>query len=72
MQRYQKLTYGYRRGNVGGGDKSGAWGKHTHSTMYKIATQQGPTIQHKELSLKYPVITNMRKEQKNEYMYMYN
>ena len=27
-----------------GGDKSGAWGEHTHSTIYKIANQQGPTV----------------------------
>ena len=27
-----------------GRDKSGAWGEHTHTTIYKIDNKQGPTI----------------------------
>ena len=34
---------------LGGGDKSGAWDEHTHTTIYKIDNQQGPTVQHREL-----------------------
>ena len=29
---------------MGGRDKSGAWDEHTHTTMYKIDNQQGPTV----------------------------
>ena len=39
-----KQTYSYQRGNLGGRDKSGAWDEHTHTTMYKIDNQQGPTV----------------------------
>ena len=42
--KYQKQTYSYQRGNDGGGDKSGAWDEHTHTTIYKIDNKQGPTI----------------------------
>ena len=31
------------------GDKSGAWDKQTHTTIYKIDNQQGPTVRHREL-----------------------
>ena len=27
-----------------GGDKLGAWDSHTHTTIYKIDNQQGPTV----------------------------
>ena len=27
-----------------GWDKSGAWGEHTHTTIHKTDTQQGPTV----------------------------
>ena len=39
-----KTTYGYQRGNMGERDKSGAWDEHTHTTIYKIDNQQGPTV----------------------------
>ena len=26
------------------GNKSGAWDEHTHTTVYKIDNQQGPTV----------------------------
>ena len=29
---------------MAGRDKSGAWDEHTHTTVYKIDNQQGPTI----------------------------
>ena len=39
---------------VGGGgagrDKSGAWESDTHTAMYQVDIQQGPTVQHRELS----------------------
>ena len=34
--------------NVKGRDKSGAWDEHTHTTIYKIDNQQGPTIHHRK------------------------
>ena len=27
-----------------GRDKSGAWDEHTHTTIYKVDNQQGPTV----------------------------
>ena len=42
--RYWKQIYGYQRESVGGSDKSGAWDEHTHTTIYKIDNQQGPTL----------------------------
>ena len=39
-----KLNYGYLRGNVVGGTKSGAWDEHTRTTIYKIDNQQRPTV----------------------------
>ena len=42
--RCRKQTYGYQRGNVGGRDRSGAWDAHTHTTIYEIDYQQGPTV----------------------------
>ena len=33
---YQKQTYGYQRGNVGGSDQLGDWDWHIHTTIYKI------------------------------------
>ena len=47
--RYPKQTYGYQRGNGSWGDDSGAWDEHTHTIIYKIDNQQGPTVQHREL-----------------------
>ena len=48
--RFQKLTYGYQRGNVvGRSDKLGAWDEHTHTTRHKTDNQQGPTAEHREL-----------------------
>ena len=40
--------------------KLGAWDEHTHTTMYKINKQQGPTARHKD-STQYSVITRMGK-----------
>ena len=34
-----------------GREKSGAWDKHTHTTIYKIDNQQGPTVEHRELNI---------------------
>ena len=39
------------RGGQWGRDKSGAWEEHTHATIYKIDSQQGPTVEHRELCL---------------------
>ena len=35
--------------NVKGRDKSGAWDEHTHTTIYKIDNQQGPTYISQEM-----------------------
>ena len=32
------------KGKHGRGHKSGAWGEHTYTTIYKIDNQQGPTV----------------------------
>ena len=42
--RYRKQTYGYQMGNMAGRDKSGTWNEHTHTIIYKIDNQQGPTV----------------------------
>ena len=46
--RFQKQTYGYQRGNAGGGrcrDKLGAWDEHRHTTIHnKTDNQKGPTV----------------------------
>ena len=41
-----KEKHGVCRGKVGwgAGNKSGAWKEHTHTTMYKTDSQQGPTV----------------------------
>ena len=41
--RYRKQTYGYQRGNVGRRDKSRIWDQHSHTAIYKIDNQEGPT-----------------------------
>ena len=42
--RYQKQTYGYKKGNIVGRDKSEAKDEHMHTTIYKMDHQQGHTI----------------------------
>ena len=32
------------KGKCGGWDKSGVWDEHTHTTIYMIDDQQGPTV----------------------------
>ena len=44
-------------------DKSGAWGKHTHTTMYETDYQQG-LIYSSRNTTQYSVIIYMRKESK--------
>ena len=38
-----------------GEDKLGRWNGHTHTTVYEIDNQQGPTLDHTEL---YSIICN--------------
>ena len=33
----------------GGREKLEVWDSHTHTTIYKIGNQQGPTVEHREL-----------------------
>ena len=47
---YKKQTYGHQRGNMAGRNKSGAWDEYMHTTAYKLDDQQGPSVQHRELS----------------------
>ena len=47
--RHRKQTYGYQRGKRR--DKLGVWVQQIQTTIYKIGKQQGPTVQHRELSL---------------------
>ena len=44
IYRYRKQTYGYQKGDAEVRDKSGAWDEHTHTTIYKIDDQWGPTV----------------------------
>ena len=46
---------------VAGRDKSGAWGGHTHPTIYKTDYQQGPIYSTRNTT-QYSVIMYMRKE----------
>ena len=66
-------TYGYQGRNMGGSDKLGDWDWHTHTTIYKLDNQQGPTVEHREL---YSIFCNNlygKSIFKNSgYMYMYN
>ena len=36
-------------GKDGGGDSWGVWDGHVHTAIFKMANQQGPTVQHGEL-----------------------
>ena len=38
-----------------GEDKLGLWNGHTHTTVYEIDNQQGPTVYHREL---YSIVSN--------------
>ena len=59
-------------GDVGEG-KLGRWYGHTHTTVYEIDNQQGPTLYHREL---YSIVCNdlygKRILKKSRYMCMYN
>ena len=44
IYKYQKQTHDYQTENVAGRVKAGAWDEHTHTTIYKIDNQQGPTV----------------------------
>ena len=60
--RLRKQTYGpHKRKNVGR-DKLGVWDENIHTTVYKIGSQQGPTVQHRELN--YLAITYNGREYK--------
>ena len=48
--RHRKQTYGYQRGKGVGRDKLGVWEQQIQATIYKIHKQQGPTVQHRDLS----------------------
>ena len=39
-----KTNLSLPKGKCWGEHKSGAWDEHTHTTIYKIDNQQGPTI----------------------------
>ena len=42
--RFRKQTYGYQRGNMGGGKSRSLGLTHIHTTIYKIDKQQGPIV----------------------------
>ena len=65
LNRYQKQTYGYQRGNVGRVIHQ-ELRMNTHTTIYKIDDQQGPAGN----STHYSVITYMRKESEKEWIYV--
>ena len=41
--RHRKQAYGFQKGGEGR-DKSGVWDEQIHVTIYKIDSQQGPTV----------------------------
>ena len=43
-QIHRLRTYGYQNGKVERRGKLGGWEQHTHTTIYKLNKQQGPTI----------------------------
>ena len=51
-------------------DKLGVWDQQIQTTIYKIDKQQGPSIQHRELS-SMSCNNLYRKESEKEYIYMY-
>ena len=43
---------------------------HTHTTIHKTDNQEGPTVEHRELS-QYSIITYMGKESEKEWIDVY-
>ena len=39
----------------------GGWGQQIRAFIYRMDKQQGPTVQHKELYIQYPMIKHNRK-----------
>ena len=48
-KRLRERTQGYQRGRMGGRDNYQAWDGHVHTAIFKMDSQQGPTVQHREL-----------------------
>ena len=40
----REWAYSYQRGEVAAGDKLGVWNWHTHTAIFKIDNQQGPSV----------------------------
>ena len=67
--RHRKQTYGYQRGNMGGGINQEFW-NNIYTLVYKVDKQQGPTVQHRE---PYSIFckTYIGKESEKEYIFLY-
>ena len=48
--RLREQTYSCQWGMEGGGEQ-GVWDLHVHTAIFKMDNQQGPVVQHMELSL---------------------
>ena len=71
--RHRKQIYGYQRGKGVGKDKLGVWDQQIHTIIYKTGSQQGPTVQHRELdSILYNNPYGKESGKEWIYMYMYN
>ena len=47
--RHRKQTCGCQGGGGWGRDGVGVWGQQMQTIIYRMNTQQGPTVQHREL-----------------------
>ena len=68
--RLRKQTYGYQKGKGMGERQTGVWDQQIQTITYRMDKQQGPTVQHRELYIQYPVINGNGKEYKKEYIYV--
>ena len=60
--------YGHQREKVRGRDKLRRWDLHTHTTIYRVDNQQGPTVQRRNYT-QYSVIIYMGKESEKDMIY---
>ena len=47
--RHREQIYGHQRGKEGERDKLGVWGQQMQTITFRMDTQQGPTVEHREL-----------------------
>ena len=57
--RLRKQTYGSHKRKKVERDKLGVQDENIHTTVYKIDSQQGPTVQHRELNSIFCITNNL-------------